>query len=189
MKLLLQLAIGWHQELLSVSYEHHSRLASRYGYDYLVLSSRTTDRGIYWEKPLGIYRNIDKYASIAYLDADALWLKDELYVPSTAIGAVLHSDPISHYNTGVLYVNCSLAKPLIEQWLVTDDDGHLWQDQYALLKILKPSDVTILGPEYNSLAYSATLSHPDPKVVAWHGRNDLALAGMKEYLDRNRYST
>lgn len=187
MKLLLQLAIGWHQELLRLTYERHKALADLYGYEYEVISSRTSDRGVYWEKPLGIYRNIDKYASIAYLDADTIWVKDCLYTPETALGAVRHSDPFPHHNTGVLYINCALAKPLIEEWLQTSDDGHLWQDQYALHKILKPEDVTNLDLSHNSLVYLE--DHPDPKVVAWHGRNDLALAGMKDYLDRNRLGT
>lgn len=184
--LLLQLAIGWHRQLTDITYGHHSKLCSKYGYDFHVITERTNkSRGVYWEKVLGIRDAIQDYDYVFYLDADTLWLGGELFRPETAIAATIHTDPMIHYNAGVLYVNSAMASEAIEAWLSTDDDNHIWQDQYALYKILQshPQYVTQVGPEWNTLAYT-DYSHT-PKVLAWHGRNDLAKEGILRAIDRN----
>lgn len=191
MKLVLQLAIGgWHEQLLELTKERHRALSNKYGYTYQVVTSRTCTRHLYWEKPLAIQRAInDGYSSVAYLDADTVWIDGPLIVPETPLGAVLHKDPMDHYNLGVLYVNCQHDRTteLFDLWLNTSDDNHLWHEQYSLYKILQedPSYMTQIGYEWNSLVYNE-LSHPNPFVIAWHGRNDLALEEMSNYLDRNR---
>lgn len=186
MKLLLQLAVGWHQELINISYEHHNRLSIKHGYEFRIATKHTTKRHIFWQKPTEILQAIeDGYTDIAYLDADALWVHSDLYHSQTPLSGVMHFEPMPHFNAGVLYINGLTAKPVIEEWLAEDDDEHPCHDQHGLYKMLlkHPEYITQIGNEWNSLQWTPSLTHPDPIVAAWHGGQGSALPAMKHYLN------
>jgi hypothetical protein len=129
------------------------------------------------------------YERIVWIDADAFWLGEPIETGQKApFGMTFHHGwPYNHYNAGVIVVEPDERTPeFLCEWIASDDEGHQWWEQHPMNQLLKsrPTMVYPLGHEWNSVEHSDCHKSRDPKIVAWHGKPELAYDGIMQWIHR-----
>lgn len=173
--------------LLRLTLQHHRGCASRWGYDYHLLTKRTApQRHPVWEKVRCIQSVSKDYENVIWLDTDAIWLGEEsLELEVEQFGAVLHQGPPKHLNIGVLY--CRGGTELAEfcdVWWRQSAHRHPWREQHAFNLLVGAGVASCLSIDcrYNSNFDRRAHQSLAPVVVAWHGMDDRERL-MREYLE------
>jgi hypothetical protein len=127
------------------------------------------------------------YERIVWLDADTLWLGEPIETGQEApLGMTFHLDEeYHHYNSGVIVAHASDKLELfLREWIDSSDENHKWWEQHPMNRLIEksPGIAEAIGHEWNSLDYSEANRSDLPKIVAWHGRPDLACEGIAKWL-------
>jgi hypothetical protein len=186
----IQNATGIYKSMLYLTAGHHYELCRRYDYSYQVSHTIRTDRHPVWERVYLIRDALRQgYERIVWIDADALWLHGTLDTQQqAAFGMVWHHNPMyDHYNAGVMHIlNRDGLTSFVDDWENSRDDGHQWKEQHCLNLMLKdrPFMAERLGYEWNSLDHDPDHRSDSPRIVAWHGRPELACEGIIKWLSK-----
>lgn len=188
----VQYAIGKSLEYLNLTKKLHQQFCKKHNYDYIVKNRNDAPDSLHvsWNKPILIKEVCDKeYDHVIWLDSDVIWLGDCLnHITVKPFGCTFHFCPVNggfHFNNGVIVINNSnYTKRLLNEWLNTSDEDHVWAEQWAFNKMIykNPLSIQILDHAWNSVQHSLNHRSNNPKIVAWHGRPDLAYNEMKQYL-------
>ncbi len=174
--LLIQMATGSHERLLTLTRQHHRQYAMKHQMDYWDVGGvPVIDKRAGWGKvPLILAGIAMGYEHIVWLDADAVVVRtdiDPTELIKKGIGMVRHPNP-DHWNTGMMIV---LADETVEQfWRQVDaypENESAWMEQLAVNNLLSTSRFAGLAVEldlrFNSVP--GLIESIDPVIVAGHG--------------------
>jgi hypothetical protein len=185
----LQFGSGKHASMLDASQDTHKQLCYRYGYQYIQEREPRMVHPI-WEKARMIRSALSDGYDVVWLDADTLWMQGDVGDPIREFDGFSlthhhYDDYGPHYNAGVMFVRNSIASlQIINEWIASPIKDEIWIDQAALLELSKkyPEMFRRIGHEWNSVEWLPRYQHPNPNIVAWHGKPDLALTRIPEYV-------
>jgi len=177
---------------LAISGPINYEKAYRHNYDYKLYTHDAGKRGASWERVAIFKELLHSYDYLIWLDVDSVWYKDEPLlnaIPNMNFTFYLtkhNEDPIPHFNLGVMYIQVSSElEECLNIWDNTDDEGHVWWEQYSFLKCCKDPifslEVCEIPHRWNSLPHIHHYTSQDPVVVSWHGLPNRTQF-MKEFL-------
>ena len=179
---------------LNISILSTLTICQKYKYDYIMRTSRTTNRHPVWERVNLIKECVqNKYDYILWLDTDTYWIDnvkdlDEVWsslkLYDKTFGCTWHTN---HWNIGVLYVRVTeYLSNFIEKWLNYPETKHIWKEQFVFNKLIHKHQVLTVGHEWNSVMWLPSCKSDNPVIASWHGGRNVVDA-MKEFKhDRNR---
>jgi hypothetical protein len=189
---LLQFGCFAFERLIEKVYLHHLTRCKLYGYDYIAETKLVQSKRPSWEKVRMIREALlAGYDKVFWLDADAIWIKDDLsnaLIDIEHIGMCWHDCEVygPHFNCGAMYLNSTpLVRKLVNEWYYEPDTEHVWQDQWGLINVMKKmqvSPIQRIDNRWNSVLPRPDLSSPNPAVLAWHGHNDRAFSELPNYV-------
>jgi len=185
----LQFGNGKHADMLDMSQDHHRHRCSLYGFTYIQEREQKTEHPI-WEKSRMILKALEEGHDVVWLDADTVWVQEDLAEPIRRFNGISmayhnYDDHGSHYNAGVMFLrNTPEVIAAVHEWIEFPVVDEIWVDQLSLNMVAgrAPWLFNRVGHEWNSVEWLPRYQHPNPNIVAWHGKPDLALQRIPRYV-------
>ena len=185
----LQFGCGKHAEMLDMSQDHHQHRCNLFGYKYIQEREQKTSHPI-WEKSRMVLNALKEGMDVVWIAADAVWVQGDIGDPIRMFSGISmayhHYDEHGpHFNAGVMFIrNTRETIEAVQEWIETPVIDEIWVDQVSLNHVATrvPNLFRRVGHEWNSVEWLPRYQHPNPNIVAWHGKPDLALQRIPRYV-------
>jgi hypothetical protein len=139
-KAFLTLAVGEHEEYLSIALPSYEAFADRHGYDLYRIDPVDSPRPPSWWKIPGILRALESYDDVLFVGADFVCVDptDDLDVPAGAWQALVAHETGDGLvpNADLWYLRQPMMPYLAEVWGKWEYTQHGWWEQAALLNVM-----------------------------------------------------